>query len=148
MNFLIEMIPTGTIPVAEPVRPEDETVDLLRQLLEIQREQLTQLRAAAAGHDGAVRWRAFLSRWENDFPGLTDGCRQALPILERSFGCLIAQLAEFLQEQGEDALDNDFSLQEFLDRYGMRLMQLGTILNMVAPLAEAASQDESAEFSQ
>jgi hypothetical protein len=36
-------------------------------------------------------------------------------------------------------------VQEFLDRYGMRLAQLGTILNLVAPLAEAGpSQGESA----
>ena len=37
-------------------------------------------------------------------------------------------------------LDTDFALQDFLDRYGMRLGQLGTIINLVAPLAEAGAQ--------
>ena len=39
--------------------------------------------------------------------------------------------------------DDGDALQEFLDRYGMRLAQLGTILNLVAPLAEAAPHGES-----
>jgi hypothetical protein len=34
-------------------------------------------------------------------------------------------------------------LQDFLDRYGLRLGQLGNILNLVAPLAEAGPQSES-----
>jgi hypothetical protein len=66
-----------------------------------------------------------------------------VPILERSYGKLIEELTEFLS-QGGDALDTEFGLQEFLDRYGMRLAQLGTILNLVAPLAETGSPSESA----
>jgi hypothetical protein len=53
---------------------------------------------------------------------------------------LISSLVEELRREGEDALDNDFALQDFLDRYGMRLGQLGNILNLVAPLAESANQ--------
>jgi hypothetical protein len=55
---------------------------------------------------------------------------------------MIAELTERLNDAGDD-LDNDFSLQEFLDRYGMRLAQLGTILNLVAPLSEAGPSGES-----
>jgi hypothetical protein len=116
---------------------------LLRQILEIQREQLALLQASAAAHDHSSRWRAFLARWREDFPDLSDSCRGALLILERSYGSLIAELVERLRQDGGDGLDTDFALQEFLDRYGMRLAQLGTILNMVAPLAEASSQEES-----
>jgi hypothetical protein len=65
-----------------------------------------------------------------------------MPLLERCYGQLITDLTERLGD--DEALDNDFALQEFLDRYGMRLAQLGTILNLVAPLAEAGSQGESA----
>jgi hypothetical protein len=101
----------------------------------VQREQLAQQRAAAAAHDMTARWRAFLTRWQNEFPDLSEGCRRAIPLLERSYGQMISDLTERLSD--EDALDNDFALQEFLDRYGMRLAQLGTILNLVAPLAEA-----------
>jgi hypothetical protein len=90
-----------------------------------------------------ARWRAFLSRWQHEFPGLSDACRKAMPHLERCYGQLISDLTDKLSD--DDGLDNDFAVQEFLDRYGMRLAQLGTILNLVAPLAEAgSSQGESA----
>jgi hypothetical protein len=116
---------------------------LLRQILEVQREQLAYQRAAAAAHDMTARWRAYLTRWQQEFPGLADGCRRAMPHLERCYGQLIRDLTERLNDD-EAPLDNDFALQEFLDRYGMRLAQLGTILNLVAPLAEAGAQGESA----
>jgi hypothetical protein len=89
-----------------------------------------------------ARWRAFLSRWQHEFPNLSESCRKAMPLLERCYGQMISDLTERLED---DSLDNDFAVQEFLDRYGMRLAQLGTILNLVAPLAEAGSaQGESA----
>lgn len=109
----------------------------------MQKEQLTQLRASAAAHDMGSRWRAFLNRWQEEFPDLPTACKKALPTLERTYGQLIADLAEHLCQNGHDALDTDFTLQEFLDRYGMRLAQLGTILNLVAPLAEAGSPGEA-----
>lgn len=144
MNFQIDVSP------AVPSRPAtpggaSESVELLRQLLEVQREQLAQQRAAAAAHDMTARWRAFLARWQQEFPDLADSCRKALPHLERCYGQLIHELADKLNEE-EDGLDNEFTLQEFLDRFGMRLAQLGSLLNLVAPLAEAANtpQGESA----
>jgi hypothetical protein len=117
-----------------------EMLALLRQILETQREHLSFLRAT---HDANARWRAFLARWRKDFPELPESCQQALPILERSYSALISELADYLRQDGTESLDTDFALQEFLDKYGMRLAQLGTILNLVAPLAEASQQGES-----
>lgn len=147
MNFHFEVTPNNANQKAAepPTVSSNETVALLRQILEVQREQLEQLKASVAVHDSGSRWRAFLARWQAAFPGLSGACRTALPILERSYGALIAELTEHLCEHGADALETDFSLQEFLDRYGMRLAQLGTILNLVAPLAEAGAQGESAQ---
>jgi hypothetical protein len=143
MNFQIDVSSVSTPPAAPPAAtPAAETVDLLRQMLDVQREQLNYQRAAAAAHDMTARWRSFLSRWQQEFPDLSEGCRKALPHLERTYGQLIKDLTERLSEE-DDPLGNDFALQEFLDRYGMRLAQLGTILNLVAPLAEAGGQPES-----
>jgi hypothetical protein len=148
MHFQFEVAPSiapqsAQPPHAPPSSPA-ETAELLRQLIELQREQVNLLRAANAVHDAGARWRAFLARWEGDFPQVAAGCRQALPALERAYISLIADLTDQLQQHGSDALDNDFALGEFLDRYGMRLGQLGTILSLVGPLAEAAgTQSES-----
>ena len=145
MNFSIDV--SSCTPTPETAPPPQaastEVVELLRQILEVQREQLSHQRNAAAAHDMTARWRAFLSRWNNEFPGLSDACRRVLPMLEKCYGQMINDLTERLSD--EDALDSDFAVQEFLDRYGMRLAQLGTILNLVGPLAEAGpSQGESA----
>ena len=146
MNTQFDVTPF-TPPTTEPPKgavSDLETIGLLRQILEVQREQLTLARAAAAAHDVGARWRQFLTRWKDDFPDLGEGCRDAVLILERAYGAMLAELTEFLRQNGSGALDTDFTLQEFLDRYGMRLAQLGTILNLIAPLAEAGSQNESA----
>jgi hypothetical protein len=146
MNFHFEATPSATSKPADPPAVSgSETVTLLRQLLEVQREQLEYLKASIAVHDNGSRWRAFLARWQGDFPSLSSACRTALPILERTYGALIAELTDHLCQSGTEALDTDFALQEFLDRYGMRLAQLGTILNLVGPLAEAGAQGESAQ---
>jgi hypothetical protein len=146
MNFQIDVssaLPQSSVEPPPPAPPpQHEMADLLRQILEVQREQLAYQRAAAAAHDMTARWRAFLSRWQHEFPHLSENCRRAMPLLERCYGQMISDLTERIDD---DALDNDFAVQEFLDRYGMRLAQLGTILNLVAPLAEAgSSQGESA----
>jgi hypothetical protein len=144
MHFQFDVTPVTPLPASEPIPATvAEGVDLLRQILEVQREQLNYLRATTAAHDMGGRWRAFLTRWQEEFPELSQGCRKALPAIERAYGKLIADLTEMLCQDGNDALDNDFALQEFLDRYGMRLAQLGTILNLVGPLADAGSQGES-----
>jgi hypothetical protein len=134
---------------AAPVAPKPvessvaEVAELLRQLLEVQRDQLTQMRNHAASQDTSARWRTLMARWRDEFPGLPQGCKAALPILEKAYGAILANLVDELSDQGDQALDNDFALQEFLDRYGMRLGQLGNLLNLVGPLAEAGQQNES-----
>jgi hypothetical protein len=142
-SFDISSVP-ATPGAAAPADTAPLPVQLLQQILEVQREQLAQLRATAAANDHSARWRALVTRWRQEFPELHDLCRQALPILERAYGAIIAALAEELRQNGEDALDSDFALQDFVDRYGMRLGQLGHILNLVTPLAESGgTQSES-----
>ncbi len=149
MNFQIDITATPpATPVAPPpAAPASETVDLLRQLLDVQRDQLNQLRANAAAHDMGARWRAFLGRWHQEFPGLADASRRAMPMLERAYAQLLSELTEHLCRADGDALDNDFALQEFLDRYGMRLSQLITIVNLVASLAECGAPADGSSAS-
>ncbi|HEV3084846.1 MAG TPA: hypothetical protein VGY66_34110 [Gemmataceae bacterium] len=144
MQFQFDMSSRHYPPLNAAAPPATETDAILRQLVEIQREQLASLKALLGAHDGAARWRAFLARWRNDFPELSDACKQAMPVLEKMYGKLIAEMTEHLSQSNAEDLDNDFTLQDFLDRYGIRLSQLGSILNMVAPFAEAGSPSESA----
>jgi hypothetical protein len=142
MNFQIDVSSSLPQRAAEPLpaAPTPDLADLLRQILEVQREQLAYQRAAAAAHDMTARWRAYLSRWNEEFPDLSDACKKAMPHLERVYGQMITDLSEKVND--DDGLDSEFAVQEFLDKYGMRLAQLGTILNLVAPLAEAGNAAE------
>ena len=63
-------------------------------------------------------------------------------MVERAYLNLIRELTDKLREGGGD-LDDEFVLGEFLDRYGMRLNQLGTILGQLGTLADAAPADNS-----
>jgi hypothetical protein len=138
-QFDVTSCPPATPPT--PADPSPGVMELLRQILEVQREQLVHMQTTA--RDASARWRALMARWREEFPGLSQVCREVLPTLERAHGSIISNLAEELREKGSDALDSEFALQDFLDRYGLRLGQIGNILNLVTPLAEAGSQNES-----
>jgi hypothetical protein len=140
MHFQFEVSAGTPAPAVQDstALPAHEITDLLRQLLETQREQVALLRNNATAHDPGQRWRAVLSRWQNDFSNLPTACKRVLPQLERAYIALIAELTERLQYEEDDAIGNEFALGEFLDRFGMRLNQLGSILTLVGPLADIA----------
>lgn len=145
MHFNFQVAPTGVAQTvtAQDMPPNSDPVELLRQLLETQREQLHLMKQMAASNDGQGRWRAFLERWKEDYADLPGACKKALPHLERAYIGLIADLTEYLDEQGDDCTRNEFTLSDFLDRYGIRLNQLAALLSLVGPLAEIAAQSEA-----
>src|SRR5687767_2036228 len=104
MIFQFDMASTRfPTPVAQPAA-DAQPAELLRIMLDVQREQLGYLRNLAAAQDSCSRWRAFLARWREDFPELGAACRQVMPHLERTYGRLINDLADFLTQSGGDAL--------------------------------------------
>lgn len=144
MQFQFEVAPPrASLPAAAapPASPPVDVADVLRQTLEVQREQLNALRFLASVHDAGPRWRAFLGRHREEFPALGSACKAAVPAIERAYLNLINELGEWLGDP-ENALDTDFALNEFLDRYGVRLGQLSTLLGLISPLADAARADE------
>jgi hypothetical protein len=140
MHFQFEVASPAASQTVTPgaVPPSGDAADLLRQILEVQREQLHLTRQRLAAQDMGGKWRTVLSRWKDDFADLPGACRTVLPQLERAYIALIAELAESLRGRDDDPLDNEFAMAEFLDRYGPRLNQLGTLLQVVGPLAELA----------
>ena len=158
MQFQFDTSQQHLRPPSAPQQPGDGPLELLRQMLEAQRdtgaqtrelltqilavqqEQLNHARTSAA--DAQARWRNLLSRWQEQHPEFANHCRQAYPLLEKAYVSLLVGMAEEVAQQGDDALENDFSVQEFLDRYGMRVGQMSHLLSVLGPLAEAAAQNE------
>lgn len=142
MNAPLYVTPRAAAPFPEPPAATQEVADLLRQLLEVQREQVALIRSHQATQDHNSRCRAFLARWVNEFPDVGGACRLALPVLERAYLTMVRDLTSRIQETGND-LDDEFVLNEFLDRYGIRLNQLGSILSQLGPLADAAPASDN-----
>lgn len=123
--------------------PTGDVALLLGQVLEVQRDQLAVLRQQAAQNDGLARWRALLGRWKAEFPEIGPACKTVLPVVERAYLTLMQELTDRLLDSEAESLDNEFVLNEFLDRYGTRLGQLGTVISQISPLADAAPVAET-----
>lgn len=131
--------PNLRLPEVPPPHPATgETTELLRQLVELQREQIALARTAATAADHQARWRNFLGRWKDEFPDVGAACKDVLPIIERTYLRIIQELTDRLRGDDPDDLENEYVLAEFLDKYGMRLSQLGTIVGQLSPIADAA----------
>src|SRR5947209_2035197 len=107
MHFSFDV--AGPVQPQAPITPQQAAVpadalELLRQILEVQKEQLHLTRAVAVANDGGHRWRTFLARWSDHFPDLPASCKQVLPQIERAYMELMNDLAEKLKDDA-DALD-------------------------------------------
>lgn len=146
MHFQYVVAPPGLgLPVPPMAPPADGQADLLRELIGVQKEQLAYLRAAHEAQHSLGRWQAFLARWADDYPAVGEGCRRSVPVIERAFLKLLDDLTRRVADEDADDLENEFALSEFLDRYGMRLAQLGNVLNILGPIAEAARTADAPE---
>ncbi len=158
MHFQFDIASTSKpAPLQPPLPPEEMVPHLLHQMLELQRDQLGQVlevqkahlhHVRAASQDQVMRWRQILSRCDADYVNLMEDCKRAYPILEKAFVKVAMTLVEELAEQGDDSLDSDFAVQEFLDRYGAKLGQLSHLLGIIGPMTEAAQQNEAAKQQQ
>lgn len=142
MDSIIVAPPAVRLPdPPAPPAPGGETADLLRQLLDVQREQLVALRHQQTSQDEKARWRAFVGRHAEQFADLPAGCRRALPAVERVYLRLTAELIDRLDGDDPADLDSEFAVAELLDRYAGRLTQLGQVLGLVGHLAAVAPSD-------
>jgi hypothetical protein len=122
-----------------PPPPANDSADLLRQLVDLQRQQVELLKAQQASPE--ERTRAFCRRHAGEFADLPAACKRAVPALERAYLALLAELTDKLADDGAEALGNEFAVAEFLDRFGPRLMQLGGVLGQVSQVASVAPAD-------
>ncbi len=156
MHFQFGIVPNSSnMPPVPPAAPES-VPELLRQILDLQRHELQQLlevqkehldHARAARQEHAGRSHYILSRWGEDYPEFAPNCQKAYPLMERAYIQLLVNMVEELAET-EDGMDNEFAVQAFIDRYGMKLGQLQHLLAIVGPISEAARQAEEAKQQQ
>jgi hypothetical protein len=156
----MEVSPTGQGPTPVPTNLNDpvtlfhilinlqtQTLELQRQTLEAQRQQLDLTREIAqVGREQRARQGAELERWQNSHEGVLDSCRDTLIRLEQVHAALMQDMANYVEDNHENLLEGDFSLSDFVDRFGPRLAHLNTMLAVLRPLAAAQRKpDEAAQ---
>ena len=132
-------------PVAsgEPVTMPAMVLGLMQQMLDSQRQahqEMIALLREQLNHARALRW-------EKVYPELPDHARKIYPVMEKTYLEMLNRLATDLAEEGEEAFDNEFALQDFLDRNGPKIGQFAHLLSIIGPISEVgnliAAQNES-----
>ena len=78
MHFQYVVAPsTFALPMPSPTPMPEGQGSLLRELIDVQREQLAFMRAAHESQNASNRWQAFFARHSEEFPGIGDGCRRS-----------------------------------------------------------------------
>lgn len=152
MQFQFDISSSTNTPPVRPQPVTPETVpDLLRQMLELQREgfqQMLNLQAEHLNHvramtqENVARWRNLLTKRKEEHPEFGEFCQKAYPVMEKAFIQLLDTMVKDVTDQGLEGFDNEFAIQEFIDRYGMKIGQFSHLLGIIGPASEAAHQLE------
>ena len=120
---------------------------LLKEILRIEYEQLQLLREMVQAQREARQRQAMeLLQWQKEHPEVVRKCREALSALVRVHSGFLQDLAEHVVENEEMLLESDFSLSDFVDRYGPRLHHLSAALSVLkqvaTPIPEPPQEEE------
>jgi hypothetical protein len=117
--------------------------ELVRQMHEMQRQQLELVRETTQlAREQRARQAADLERWQAGHESVLDDCKQTLARLEGVHANLMRELTEYVEENHENLAEGDFTLSDFVDRFGPRLAHLNTILAILRPLAAASKKSD------
>lgn len=155
----MEVSPTGQAPVPVIANVNDplallhimanlqsQTLELQRQMLDAQRQELELLRETVqVARDQRTRQVADLERWQQSHGPVLDACKTALGQLEQVHAALLREMTFHIEDNHENLLEGDFSLSDFVDRFGPRLAHLNTMLAVLRPLAAAQPNAKKAE---
>jgi DNA-binding transcriptional MerR regulator len=123
---------------------QNQSLEVQRQILEAQRQQLEISRELLqVNREQRARQGAELERWQNGHEHVLEACRDTLGKLEQVHAALMGDMANYVEDNHENLLEGDFSLSDFVDRFGPRLAHLNTMLAVLRPLAAANRKPES-----
>ena len=158
-TYSMEVSPTGqpqpapvTVPIPSDqmglmqlmVQLQSNTNDMLRQLLEMNRQSLEFAKEATqAARDQRARQHQELERWQSNHQNILFDTRGVLQALEQVHGQIMEQVVNLVHEKHDELMEGEFALGDFTDRFGPRLAHLNTILSILRPLAAMAQQQQA-----
>jgi hypothetical protein len=84
-----------------------------------------------------------LHQWKNANPRLANSCREAAESLSRVQVEYLERMTEEINDTAEDMTYGEFTLNEFVDRFGPRLAHLNGVIQVLAQLSSAPPQPQS-----
>lgn len=121
-----------------------EQTMLLRELVVVQQKSNELLGQLVALVSQQQRQRAAeLKAWREANPKLAESCRHAAEALTKVHTEFLSSIASEAATSGEDLLDSDYALGEFIDRYGPRLAHFNGIMQLFAQLGAPVQPEQS-----
>ncbi len=113
----------------------EATLALLHQLVVLQQRQTQLLEQLTNATLGAQKQRnGELQNWKDANPELSKSCHRAAEVLSQVHGEFLQQLTQEIEDQQDGLLDGEYVLNEFVDRFGPRLIHLNGVLQILAQL--------------
>lgn len=134
--------------IAQQQRQHAEMMGSLRELVDHHRRQGHLLSQMVGAQQQASQQRANeLKQWRAAHPHLSLACRGALESLGRAQTEYYDKMVTEIEESGDSLEYGDYMVNEFVDRFGPRLVHLNSLLQLLSQLAmppgeEAALMDD------
>jgi hypothetical protein len=139
----IDVFPTFTPPTPTsqlPVTAEhsQQLYGLLSEIVSSQDRQTALLEDLVTSVTQGHRRRIIeLGRWKMHNPELAEYCKRAAKKLERIQTDLLSSITGEIESNADVLLDSEFGLNEFVDRFGAKFLQLNALLQILAQLGNA-----------
>jgi len=111
---------------------------LFSELVSAQDRQTALLEELVVAITSSQRRRVVeLGLWKMSHPELAEYCKRAAKKLERIQTDLLSTITEEIETNADMLLDSEFGLNEFIDRFGARFLQLHSLLQILTQLGGA-----------
>lgn len=122
--------------MAQQQRQHMEMMASLRELVDHQRRQGHLISQMVNMQTQAAQQRAGeLKQWRASHPHLSVACRSALEMLGRAQTEYYDKMVSEIEESGASLEYGDYVVNEFIDRFGPRLVHLNSLLQLLSQLA-------------
>jgi hypothetical protein len=145
MNMQVVDVSPSVVAVGPEgaITQSDIVLRLLHEILQTQRQQLEVSREILqTAREHRQRQHAELEAWQRDNQHVVERCREVLGTLSRVHSGMLSDIAEYIRENEETMLENEFSISEFVDRFGPRMHHLSAMLGVLKQVSTPASGEQ------
>lgn len=141
--FRIDVSPEpNSTAITNASNPAEATVALLHQVLIAQQKQNQLLEQLVNASVSTQKQRGLeLQQWKDANPQLARSCRRAAEKLSRVQTEFLETLTEEIEDQEDHLVEGEYMLNEFVDRFGPRLAHLNGVLQVLAQLGSAETNN-------